>query len=83
MTRPVAASAGTVTSWAARTAAIVVVTLAAIRGERALMVRSMRDWLAVRSAVSVGYFTSRSRIPGWPSRLPTARSRAGEMLVRA
>ena len=55
MTRPVAASAGTVTSWAASAAATVAVTLAAIRGERALTVRSMRDWLAARSAVSVGY----------------------------
>ena len=53
MTRPVAASAGTVTSWAASAAATVALTLAAIRGERALTVRSMRDWLAARSAVSV------------------------------
>ena len=35
------------------------------------------------SAVSVGYLVSRSRTPAWPSRSPTARSRAGEMLVRA
>ena len=54
-----------------------------MRGERALTVRSMRDWLAARSAVSVGYLASRSRTPAWCSRSPTARSRAGEMLVRA
>jgi len=50
----VAASAGMVTSWAASAAAMAALTLAAMRGERALTVRSMRDWLAARSAVSVG-----------------------------
>jgi hypothetical protein len=47
------------------------------------MTRSMRDWLTARSVVSVGYLTSRSRTPAWCSRSPTARSRAGAMLVSA
>jgi hypothetical protein len=50
---------------------------------RAGAVRSMRERLAARSAVSVGYLLRRSRTPGWPSRSPTAPSRTGEMLVSA
>lgn len=40
------------------------------RGDRALMVRSMRDWLVARSALSVGKFISRSRTPPWRSGRP-------------
>jgi hypothetical protein len=53
MTGPVAASAGTVTSWAASALVTARVTLAAIRSERVFSARSIR-WVFRQPALDVG-----------------------------
>ena len=58
-------------------------SFAASRGDRTLTVLVIRARPAARSTVGVGNLARRSRTPACASRDPTARSSAGETLVRA